>query len=342
MNEILWYPVETICTEPWKKYVLKFNCNRWERIEDEVWGCEFSFTGVTRFGDSVDFQWPNALCDFSTYVATPWSWWLSVFPDPTISNFTIGDIVAGVTNIGGKTAEQLWLMAQWYLEPLFTAFNLSAFNPWALREMGNPYSLSGSQTFTWAISTPWNVQPNSLTIRDMTAGVDLWIGLANDGSEALNIGSITLNPVSPWTVTRQWRITGQDTNLAPIGWPNLRTVSTNFVYPTFAGLVTNISDLFTGITRAGVLALPMNLLVVPRQNNTTVTSPVSQRFAIAYPASYGVLASILDNSLFETISDYATGTFNVTSMLDWATVSYRYYILNNLTSQTAFSNQFRF
>lgn len=235
-----------------------------------------------------------------------------------------------------------------YVEPLFTAFNIAAFNPGGIREMGNSYSLSGSQTFTWSISTPSNVQPNSLVIRDMTNSVDLGTGLANDGSEALNIGSISFNPATPSTVSQQRRITGLDTNSASIAsnpaWINIRTVSTQFVYPTFAGLVTNIADIFTSMTRAQMQLLPMNTLIVPKQNNSTTNTPTNQRFAIAYPASYGLLTSILDNTgINNTISDYTTATFNLTSMLDGATVSYRYYILNNLTTQALpFTNQFRF
>lgn len=85
-----------------------------------------------------------------------------------------------------------------YLFPTFSAFNLSAFAPGSIREMGDAYSLSGSQTFTWSTTNSFNVDPNTIGITDVTnSNVVLGSALANDGSEALNIGTITFDPVAP-------------------------------------------------------------------------------------------------------------------------------------------------
>lgn len=115
-----------------------------------------------------------------------------------------------------------------------------------------------------------------------------------------------------------------------------------FTYPYYTGWVDEQSDIFDGITRAEILALSgINLLVATQGNKTVVSSPVNGRFCIMYPASYGALSEIIDDTGFDTITDYDTFTYDVVG-LDGTTQSYRVYILKNDTTQTAFQNQFNY
>jgi hypothetical protein len=110
-------------------------------------------------------------------------------------------------------------------------------------------------------------------------------------------------------------------------------ITYQFVYPFYYGVGAQ------GLTCAQVQALTKSVKV--KSNTTVVTSPASQVYYFAYPASYGNLTSILDTNLFETISDYTKRTVNCT-MLDSTTQSYYIYEFNNLTTQTSFSNQYKF
>jgi len=82
-------------------------------------------------------------------------------------------------------------------------------------------------------------------------------------------------------------------------------------------------------------------LVKTPSNTTTVTSPSSQVFYLAYPNTSAALTSILDSNGFETISDYTLRTVSITG-LDGSSQTYKVYEYNNLTTQTNFTNQFKF
>lgn len=74
-------------------------------------------------------------------------------------------------------------------------------------------------------------------------------------------------------------------------------------------------------------------------NTSTITSPTSQVYYFAYPASYPNLTSILDQSGFETIADYTLRTVSIVG-LDGTSQSYKVYEFNNLTTQVAFRNTY--
>jgi len=111
--------------------------------------------------------------------------------------------------------------------------------------MGDAYSLSGSQTFTWLTTSSSNVEPNTIQIQDVTNASILGSGLANDGNESLNIGTITFDPATPGPVSQQWSIQGTNTQAGIFN--RTRTVSTSFVYPLFVGIINN-GDIVDGGT----------------------------------------------------------------------------------------------
>ena len=115
-----------------------------------------------------------------------------------------------------------------------------------------------------------------------------------------------------------------------------------FTYPFYWGVVDESTDIFDNITQAQILAITgMSKYVQTKGTKSFVSNPTSERFCIMYPASYGALTSVIDNSGFETISDYDIYTYGVVG-LDGSTQSYRVYILKNDTTQTDFTNTYYF
>lgn len=111
------------------------------------------------------------------------------------------------------------------------------------------------------------------------------------------------------------------------------TVTFTFVYPFYYGVGAQ------ALSFASVQGLTK--LVQTQQNTTTVTSPSSQVYYFAYPQAYGSLTSILDQNGFETISGYTQRSGTMT-MLDSTTQNYYVYEFNSPTTQTSFSNTYKF
>lgn len=111
-------------------------------------------------------------------------------------------------------------------------------------------------------------------------------------------------------------------------------VSYTFVYPFYYGVGAQ------GLTGAQIRS-NLTMLIKTPSNTVTVTSPNSQVFYLAYPDTSPALTSILDQSGFETISDYTLRTVSITG-LDGTPQTYKVYEYNNVTTQTNFTNTFKF
>ncbi|MGG3450170.1 hypothetical protein [Domibacillus aminovorans] len=107
-----------------------------------------------------------------------------------------------------------------------------------------------------------------------------------------------------------------------------------YVYPMYAG-----SEAAASPTAAQVKALTK--LVKTKSNTAHAFTLSDSRFVFAYPQSYGLLTSITDANGFETIGAYTRTTVTITG-LDGIAVPYYVYTLNNPTSQTKFTNTFKF
>jgi len=105
----------------------------------------------------------------------------------------------------------------------------------------------------------------------------------------------------------------------------------SFVYPYYYGVGA------PGLTGAQIGALTK--IIQTQQNTNTTTSPTAQVYYFAYPSSYPILTSILDQSGFETIGDYIVRTVTIIG-LDGTPQSYRAYEFNHLTTQIAFTNHY--
>lgn len=91
-----------------------------------------------------------------------------------------------------------------YEVPTFIAFAMSGVG--TIQVAGT--TISGTKTFTWANTPTGNVQPNSISILDVTASVTLATGLANDGSQAIALPTPITGAEGD---THVWRVVGEDT-----------------------------------------------------------------------------------------------------------------------------------
>ena len=107
----------------------------------------------------------------------------------------------------------------------------------------------------------------------------------------------------------------------------------NFVYPFYWGVGA------PALTSAQVQALTK--AIETSGDKVVTTSPTNEVYYFAYPASYGDLTSVLDTNGFETLGAYTKRTENMT-MLDASTQSYFIYEFNSLTTQTNFTNTYKF
>ena len=144
-----------------------------------------------------------------------------------------------------------------------------------------------------------------------------------------NGGTFTFANNAPMTTTTTFRVKATDV----MGSAEAsRTVT--FVYPMYAGAVSVAAP-----NEAQVKAL--SKLVRTKGDTPHSFTSAGQRFAFAYPASYGNLRSITDPNGFETLGSYTATTINITG-LDGTAVSYRVYTLSTTTTQTNFTNTFKF
>lgn len=154
---------------------------------------------------------------------------------------TVGGVSPGYV-LDGKTIDCIIQDAfAPYIPPTFSSFGVNITSPF---EVGT--ALSGSKIFTWNSTPDANVCTDSIGICQVGGTFDC-AGLTDDGSESLDIG--TLTNTSPTTFT--WRVSGCSTQDATF----TRNVSKSSIYPYFWGVetcgtrpvVTN--DIITGGTQ---------------------------------------------------------------------------------------------
>jgi hypothetical protein len=216
-----------------------------------------------------------------------------------------------------------------YQYPAFTGFLISGQT--TTLECGVDVA-GGVRTFLWSTSNPSNIQTNIIDVFNVTGGfVPIGLGLANDGTEDLDIGAAKVQTVH--NLTWVWRINALNSK----GQNFSRDYTVRWYSPTYYGVSAPAATVTTiqGMTKA----------VQAKANRTYAFSPTVQVFYYAFPASFGVLTSILDANGFETIGDW---TLRVENFLnnspdyEGITTSYNIYEFNNLTTQVAFNNTFIF
>ena len=282
---------------------LEFLTNKVDSLDDE---------GYTEGDEFISF--------YTTVKAVNDGLKVNIETGSSITTVPLGGIPAG-TNIQNRTFESLLIQAMIvYQNPQFTSFSMSQAS---LIEVGD--TLSGTKTFTWSTNNNGNINTNSLLIRDVTANTVLGSGLANDGIETLNIGTIT----NTSTITRNWRIEGLNTN--SIGF-NSNNYTVNSIYPIFYYVSNTPPIANQALIDSGIKQ------VVPSDGTLNITfGAVGQYLWFAHPASMPTktkwYVNALNNGNIGTISDLfnAPTTVNITTVL-WNGIPYKIYISNNPTT----------
>ncbi len=147
----------------------------------------------------------------------------------TPSTKTIENIPAG-TDLSVYTLDDLLenIYAP-YLYPEITTFTISQNDV----EVGT--SINGHRTFTYGFKNAFNVEPNSIQIRDETQNVNLASGLSvTPGTVSLDIGMLVNNTPT----THEWKVSALNTKGETIS--KIATVNWNYMY-FFGGSNSDIS-----------------------------------------------------------------------------------------------------
>ncbi len=241
---------------------------------------------------------------------------------------TVGGLPSG-SAIAGETLSKI-------LQDILVSYQAPAFSSFAITGQGSPVeigtAISGVKTFTWGTTNSGNVNANTIEIDNVTASTVLVSGSANDGSENLNIGSITFN-ASP----QVFRVKG--TNSQSTVFQRDFTIAT--LYPYFYGKVAS-GGAAPGVNRpAANQALINSGTKVVADSNGTITinfaSTSDDYIWFAVPASAPTKTTWYVNALntgpiggavspagnlFPAFSAVSITTVN------WAGVNYEIYIAN--------------
>ncbi|MGC3945352.1 MAG: hypothetical protein QM762_12700 [Chryseolinea sp.] len=220
----------------------------------------YSFIGATiNFGSPVPDTWKVHVSYFEG-LALGEGGGAGVYDLASPSTVAVGGMPAG-TNMSGRTWQSLIEeMAVDYLPPAFSSFDISDIG--TLAEVGTV--IGGNHDFIWNTTNSFNVQANTVQIRDVTSNTVIASGLANDGAQTVDVGVIA--NTSP--ITRQWRVEAQNTLLASFNSGN-RNLSS--IYPYFWGKVSS-SGAAPGVNRPTAnQALINSGTKVVQASNGTVT-----------------------------------------------------------------------
>lgn len=228
-----------------------------------------SISGIE--GMSVTGTGDKYLADDGTYKEL-----LVSYSNSATTPTTIGGIPSG-SSFSNKTITEMFdALLYPYQNPGFSSFNYSISQP---LEVGT--TISGFKNFVWATSNSSNVSPNSLTIKDFTNNVILASGLANDGSESLDIGTVLHNTASSHT----WKISGVNTNAITFE----RDFTVGWRWRIFYG--ESVADITTAPPVSGL-----------RVTALVDDAPGTYSFLgggykyICYPTSFGILTTFKDQS----------------------------------------------
>ena len=215
---------------------------------------------------------------------------------------TIGGIVAGST-FSNQTMEDMWNALLYpYQAPGFTSFVISS--QATTLEVGDSVA-GGSRTFTWGASNPSNINTNSIEIEDITGSSILGSGLANDGTEDLNIGGAISKTTNTY---HRWRITGVNSNSQNFS----RNYDVNWMWMQYYG-----ESATTPLAEADIEGLRVNML-----SNTiarTYAFNAGGYKYITYPSSLGTLTNFKDTSNNLPVPFESVYTVNVTNSFGQST-----------------------
>lgn len=168
----------------------------------------------------------NDLTVFTTYLLTQAGGSIATLGpvlEGTDRAYAVGDLVWLQCNLADASSSS-------YSPPAFTAFSVSGVS--SPIEVGGSIS-GGSYTFEWSTSNSANVAANSISIVDTTASNTLASGLANTGSDAITLSTITNNSAA----TQTWTINAKNTQAAAFS----DTYSVAWEWRVYAGTSSNVT-----------------------------------------------------------------------------------------------------
>jgi hypothetical protein len=261
-----------------------------------------------------------------------------------VSNQLVGGNTSGTTyNVGTSLETVLRTILIKYIAPTIGAPSLRNGVSTVLNS-NTIVEVSSSYTFNTASFTATADNPNgrfaysaSFTASGATTGNFTYyfgnnvLGLNNNlglgGSKTVDRtsnGSITftLNVINPETLT----VISQ-------------TRTATYVYPIYYGM--SASNLSAATTLQGVSGI--TTLIEDKGTKTIVFDGINSFFYIAYPSSYGDLATIVDTSTnFDYINSVTKYTVNMNNSPKWFNIEYYIYKLNNPTTISTKSFRFTF
>lgn len=189
----------------------------------------------------------------------------------------------------------------------------------SVREFGNPIT-------SQALSATTVRRSNPITAVAFYRGATL---IDYDDSPAASGGVETYTDTDSVGVTSSWSARAADGTATTTS----NSLTVTFVYPFYWGVGAQ------SLTAAQVALLTKSVTV--QGDKAVTTSPTNEVYYFAYPKSYGLLDSILDENSFETIGDYTIRDEPITG-LSGSPVDYYIYEFNNLTTQVNFTNTYKF
>ena len=243
----------------------------------------------------------------------------SAYTNSTPTPITVGGIAAG-TIFASQTMEDMFNKLLYpYIAPSLS-FSVSP-STGTVREFGDDVA-------TVTLNATTTKHTNDITLVEFYRGGSLIhtqaSPIASGGLETY----VDTTPVTTNGVTFNAKA-GDGTQTTTSGG-----VGYTFVYPFYYGVGS------PGLTGAQIRST-LTMLIKSPSNTVTTTSPSSQVFYLAYPNTSPALTSILDTNGFETLSDYTLRTVSITG-LDGSAQTYKVYEYNNVTTQTNFTNTFKF
>jgi hypothetical protein len=188
----------------------------------------------------------------------------------------LGGITAGTTFDGVAIADVLDNLLYPYQAPAFSSFS---FPQATTVEVGT--AISGVKTFTWTITNVANVDGSGVTIRDTTQSTVLALSILNDGTEALDIGSI----VKTASGSHSWSITGTNTHAVSFS----RSFGVSWQWKKFYG-----ESVSAELTEEDVKALRVSGL--SSSFSGTYSFAAGGYKWLAYPTNFGLASTFKDQS----------------------------------------------
>jgi hypothetical protein len=213
-----------------------------------------------------------------------------------------------------------------YINPVFTSFLVSG----QAQQVEIGTTLSGSKTFTWAITANSGVVP-TIDIYDNSASSTLLAGTPNDGSQAVTITTVQLSAEGS---TQSWK--GIANNTSPVGTVN----SSNFVVTAYLKYFYGPTS-STPTNSSQVRAIPSNgLLSAATLTFNLPTGTSLKKFDVALPQGV-VITQVLDlDALSANITSQYVSTSTI-SVLDAGGVHSSPYTLYEMNTGTPYISSHR-